>query len=628
MNFLPKGRTVIWVVSSGLACILVLLAIMQYRWSREVSEATSTRMLSSLRGAMMNFRQDLSRQLGLMCLELEPEASKPSPDARRLTHAMGSWESTNSLSNLVSNLYLVKSAEDERISLFHLLPAQGRLALVAWPPRLAKIRALIAADSASLHPQRSDTERSDRESSDRADQPPRDKRGPSRGLRIGAIDESIPMLVVPIGQNSHRSWLLLEIDQHVLAQSVYPQLAQHYFGESPDYDIAVIENDNENDNSGSPSKVFYSSNEGFGVEGLAGADATLNLFGPPSISKKTGEPPVEDLFPGSLMGKENAARELSNATGGMFGPIRFDPIPSGAEDPKWRIVARHRKGSVEAAVAELRRRNLEISFGVLLILATSLALILLTSQRAHRLATLQMDFVAGVSHELRTPVAAILSISDNLVDGIVDDRQQLERYGKLIRNQARQLNHLVEQVLRFSAARKATTSYTVRPVDIAEVVEAALENTFNLLTVSGFKVEQRIEPGLTPVDADFGALSQCLQNLITNAIKYGGDHRWIGIEARQANGEVLLTVKDRGIGIENQELKHIFEPFYRSPKVAETQIHGTGLGLALAKSFAEAMGGRLTVHSVLGEGSAFTIHLHQGTRPTELHSIDHADVHE
>ncbi len=594
MNFLPKGRFVIWAVSFALACILVLLAIMQYRWSREVSEATSTRMLSSLRGAMMNFRQDFSRQLGLMCLQLEPEASKPSPDARKLTQAMESWESTNSLSNLVSNLYLVKSADDEGILLFHLLPSQGRLGFVAWPPRLAKIRALIAADSASLHPQTSSA----------ADRPPSDKRGPRRAMmRIGGIDETVPMLVVPVGHNSHRSWLLLEIDPQVLAQSVYPQLAQHYFGESSDYDLAVIQNDN--DNPGSPSKLFYSSNEGFGTEGLA-ADATLNLFGPPSIRKQPGEPPVEDLFPGSLMGKESAIRELSNTTDGMFGPIRFDPIPSGTEGPQWRIVARHRRGSVEAAVAELRRRNLEISFGVLLVLAASLALILLTSQRAHRLATLQMDFVAGVSHELRTPVAAILSISDNLVDGIVDDRQHLER----------------------SAARKTTTRYTVRPVDIAEVVEEALQNTSNLLTASGFKVEQKIEPGLAPVDADFGALSQCLQNLITNAIKYGGDHRWVGIEARDTHGELRLTVKDRGIGIEKQELKHIFEPFYRSPKVAETQIHGTGLGLALAKSFAEAMGGRLTVLSVLGEGSAFTIHLLHCRRPTELSAIERANIQE
>ena len=89
----------------------------------------------------MNFRQDLSRQLGLMCLQLEPETSKPSPDARKLTQVMESWESTNSLSNLVSNLYLVKSTGDEGISLFHLLPTQGRLALVAWPPDLAKIHA-------------------------------------------------------------------------------------------------------------------------------------------------------------------------------------------------------------------------------------------------------------------------------------------------------------------------------------------------------------------------------------------------------------------------------------------------------------------------------------------------------
>src|SRR5262249_3707552 len=123
-----------------------------------------------------------------------------------------------------------------------------------------------------------------------------------------------------------------------------------------------------------------------------------------------------------------------------------------------------------------------------------------------------------------------------------------------------------------------------------------------------------VEPGLPPVAADFAALSQCLQNLITNAIKYGGDGHWLGVraDAYKESGvirEIEITVRDRGVGIAPAELKHIFEPFYRSPSVASSNVHGTGLGLPLARTVIEAMRGRLTVNSEPGRGSAFTIHL-------------------
>jgi two-component system sensor histidine kinase SenX3 len=109
------------------------------------------------------------------------------------------------------------------------------------------------------------------------------------------------------------------------------------------------------------------------------------------------------------------------------------------------------------------------------------------------------------------------------------------------------------------------------------------------------------------------AVSQCLQNLITNALKYGGRQRWLGIRARCAkNGdgaEIQISVSDRGTGIAASDLPHIFEPFYRSPSVVAAQIHGTGLGLAVARSIAEAMNGQLTVTTAPGLGSTFTLHL-------------------
>jgi two-component system phosphate regulon sensor histidine kinase PhoR len=149
---------------------------------------------------------------------------------------------------------------------------------------------------------------------------------------------------------------------------------------------------------------------------------------------------------------------------------------------------------------------------------------------------------------------------------------------------------------------------------VDEAIDAALENTAGLAKAAGIVVERRVEAGLPPAAADFAALSQCLQNLITNAVKYGSDGRWLGIaaSARRENGAVAgidLTVSDKGPGIEASEIKHIFEPFYRSPSVAGSNVHGTGLGLPLARTIVEAMRGSLTVASEPGRGSAFTIHL-------------------
>jgi signal transduction histidine kinase len=119
---------------------------------------------------------------------------------------------------------------------------------------------------------------------------------------------------------------------------------------------------------------------------------------------------------------------------------------------------------------------------------------------------------------------------------------------------------------------------------------------------------------LPQVTGDLSALSQCLQNLITNALKYGSEQHWIGIQTRLtehglSGKEIQISISDRGIGIDAADLPHIFEPFYRSPLVAAAQIHGTGLGLPLARSIAEAMKGELTVTSVPGRGSTFTLHL-------------------
>jgi signal transduction histidine kinase len=623
MNFLPKDRALTWAVPTVLAGVLIALAILQYHWSRQVSEAAATEIHLSLQNSMMNFRQDLATQLGAMCLELAGDADSSLPDPKGLTQRLDHLRRTSTAPGLVEDVYVWDERVVAESSLLRLLPSDGRFETIPWPSGFERARELLSSAPAgargsesashleekgfgsqspeSIHIQKSKPSSLARKGKRDLPLKPRALRE-SRQQIIAGIDQRIPLLIVPM-QHDDSSWLLVRLNPHFLEENILPQLALRYFGDgrASDYEIAVLSDRRPG------ARLLYSSDADFMKGGETNADAILNVFGPPGGPR---HPPL-DLFRFRPDAFQTAAQSSSQSFPGSA--VRFDPIDFGSDADGWQLAVRHRKGSLAAAVAALRLRNLEISFGVLLVLAISMALIIYTSQRARRLATLQMEFIAGVSHELRTPVAAILSISENIADGVVDNRDQLLRYGGLIRNQARQLNHLVEQVLRFAALQGKAT-YTIRQLQISDVIDEVLENMANLISAAGYRVELHIEPNLPAVQADFGVLSQCVQNLISNAIKYGGQNKWIGIRVTgtQVSGSaswVSVTVEDRGMGINEEELKHIFEPFYRSPQVVESKLHGTGLGLALAKGFAETMGGRLSVTSEAGKGSKFAIEL-------------------
>ncbi len=246
---------------------------------------------------------------------------------------------------------------------------------------------------------------------------------------------------------------------------------------------------------------------------------------------------------------------------------------------------------------------------------------------ALELARLQMDFVASVSHELRTPLSVICLAADNIADGLVDSKDQMSKYRSVIRNQSHQLTELVNQILLFASTQERHQQYVLRPLNVPELIQSVTDATAGLVKEAGFTVEEQIDPGLPEIMGDLPALSQCLQNLIVNAVKYGGDARWIGIRATLAEAEhhgrkeVRISIEDRGIGIAETEVHRIFEPFYRSSSVVTAQIHGTGLGLPVAKSIAESMGGSLSVESELGKGSTFSLHLPVNTGKMQTAAI-------
>lgn len=232
-----------------------------------------------------------------------------------------------------------------------------------------------------------------------------------------------------------------------------------------------------------------------------------------------------------------------------------------------------------------------------------------------QLARLQMEFVASVSHELRTPLAALSLAADNIADGLVKGEASVQNYGAAIQKEARRMSALVDEILLFASTEDRKKRYDLQPVQVSEMIGAVVSESKHLIQDADFMIDLQTEPNLPLVMVDPSAFAQCLQNLIENAIKYSSSSKWIGIRAFAATSEigvgreVRIAVSDRGIGIAESELADIFEPFYRSPRVSASQIHGTGLGLSLAKRIMETMGGKISVVSELSVGSTFVMHL-------------------
>jgi signal transduction histidine kinase len=621
MKSATKERLFLWVAVPALAAVLIALAVLQYRWSGQVSAATKAQMESNLQVSLLGFRQDFTRELGAVCLEVKSAADESgSVNPAKMIQQFRHWEQTASHPGLVAHIYFQQNSRHNQ--LLRLDPNLDQVATVPWPSEFEQLRQRLGEIS-SLSNQPVAIAMLQR----------RRRAAGQPGGRTGdvfipwAVDQSIPAVAYPLrqrdgdrkGDKVHPAvitWIIIQFNPSVIEKEVFPELAQKYFtGRAGlDYHVAVLEGGS------SRQHLMYSSGAGFGENNDLPMDASMNLFGP--LFRRGGPTgPGPELFvasprplPNERPAQSSDDRRDDRRNAGFDRLVRFEPFHYSSDQGVWEVVVKHQRGSVEAVVNSLRRRNLMVSFGVLVLLAVTMALIVIGAQRASRLARMQLDFVAGVSHEVRTPLAAISSAAENIAHGVVKDEQQLVRYGNSILKQSRQLTHLVEQVLLFAATQQSTRHYEVRPVDVGEVIDAVLESTSGIVAAARVSVERQIEPGLPPVNADFGALAQCLQNLITNAVKYGGNSRWLRVRAsaRKEKGiarEIEVSVEDKGIGISKKDIRHIFEPFYRSPAVTESQIHGTGLGLPLTRTLVEAIGGQLAAQSELGKGSSFTIRL-------------------
>jgi signal transduction histidine kinase len=230
-----------------------------------------------------------------------------------------------------------------------------------------------------------------------------------------------------------------------------------------------------------------------------------------------------------------------------------------------------------------------------------------TVEELRRLSALRADFVSLVSHELRSPMAAVIGAAQTLQARWRElEPQQREAFLGLIAQETNRLAALIGDVLDTSRIEAGTFSYSFADVDVAALVGDSVETAG--LGQDEVRVRADVAGELPHIRGDRARLRQVLANLIDNAVKYSPAGEEVEVRAYLENGSILVDVRDRGPGIAAEDQRLIFEKFGRVASNAQTKP-GTGLGLFIARSIAEAHGGGLAVESAPGRGAVFTLEL-------------------
>jgi signal transduction histidine kinase len=223
---------------------------------------------------------------------------------------------------------------------------------------------------------------------------------------------------------------------------------------------------------------------------------------------------------------------------------------------------------------------------------------------------MKSDFVSNVSHELRTPVASIRVFGELLRLGRAQDPEKVREYGAHIEDESRRLTRLIDNILDFSRIESGRKEYHFAEGDVRELVQAVVRTFEVRLAAEGFRIVIDERDGrLPPLWMDSDALSQAFQNLLDNAVKYSGTSREIVVTLSADNGDVVIAVRDHGIGIARDEQRKIFERFHRVGTDLVHDVKGSGLGLSIVHHIVAAHGGSVAVQSEPGHGSTFTMRL-------------------
>jgi two-component system, OmpR family, sensor histidine kinase SenX3 len=644
LRFLPAQRRIsaVTMLVGIVMLLLPALAWMQYQWLGQLSTAERERMQRTLRTAAAQFATEFDTELSRTLISLQVDgAVVRDHNWPAYAQRYSAWVNGAGEPRLLKDVWLVDTVPGTALpnpmsfEAAAPIPAE-RLQLrkwndqaltfedQAWPADLAGLRGELATRFTGMQVQRPRS------------QDPGLRRDPSLAINVGddyTLVAPVTLFDAPDGGGPPKISLLgftiVQLDPAVTRDTVLASLAaRHFHGNDneADYRVAVVEREN-------PSEVVWESEPGIAKIVTTAPDVKQPFMGPRpeqmivfARNLRGDSVPVPPPPPGPAPGAGSkpgihddiVVQIERDDRGGAGGGGRGRVITRAGQfttfEGRWLLMAQHRAGSLEAAVAAARMRNLMVSSSVLLLLTLAIGLIVVSARRAQELARQQMEFVAAVSHELRTPVSVIGAAAGNLADGVVGDPQRVRKYGETIQGEARRLGETVERVLQLAGIAAGSAAAARATVNPADLVDESIAACRSVIEHGGVNVEVSIADQLPNVAGDVTALRSALQNLISNAVKYGGDARWLRVSARLDSGigkqqRVLFSVEDRGLGIDPEDRKHIFDPFYRGRDAVSQQIQGSGLGLNLVLRIAEAHGGKVAVTSEPGKGSTFTLAL-------------------
>ena len=612
----------------GLLVLLGTLAALQYVWLGQISEAERERITRRLQTDTERFGEDFNREIQTAYVNFQTDESLwLDKDWTQFNERYDFWVKKTAYPNLIKDFYYIPKSPDGGVLEYDRQKREFKPGVLTDELREINAR---SADEKTFEP--IDEQRFvlvmgiyeaaktiDRIMVRREKNPPPEKPATNEPAK--------PRQPIPsrIELPERRGFLVIKLDEAVIRDQILPDLAKKHFPEN-DFRLSVVSRTGE--------KIFQT-----GEVTTAEANAPLfdltpdNLifFANRDLLPRTPERRADGVLVNQSQIRTHSfstvesetitvgkMQEKRQATGTFQLKLRDKQNPTtiiqtaNLPNPgNWTLSVQHSAGSLENFIAGTRNRNLGISFGILGLLAFSVLLVFVSAQRARVLAQRQIDFVSSVSHEFRTPLAVIYSAGENLADGVAREERQVSRYGDLIKAEGKKLSAMVEQILEFAGANSGRKKYDFREHDVSRIVSCALAECRALLDEKGFTVETELAENLPAVKADAGALSQAVQNLLVNSLKYSNGEKRIKISTGNGGGRVRIAVEDHGIGIAPKDLKHIFEPFFRAKAVVDEQISGNGLGLSLVRETVEAHGGKISAESELGKGSLFTIELPQ-----------------
>ena len=609
-------------LAATVAVLLPALAWLQYDWANQIAEADRDRSRRTLRAAANQFTSAVDAELARVSANLQLDGAmveRRDWDAYALRYE--SAVANAATAALVHQVWFIESrtdsSSDQRL-VAHLWHAERRsFDETAWPSDLTALRGQLqkfvetAGDDA--------LGRRERMAATAA-------LGDERTLVSPVVRMSMPKP----GETSERflpdvqvrGFTVVTLALDALTGDRLPALVAEHFPESADYRVAIVAKDG--------GRVVFESEPGAAEATAAAPDITASFLQPhvgpmmvfTRFDRRLGEERSGDGRPGGPPPPAPSPADVDlpdqpgNAVvsvielrdGDGRRSVRARTINHG--QGHWDLRVQHRAGSLDAAVAASRRRNLSLSGGVLLLLGVAVALIAVSARRAQALARQQLEFVAAVSHELRTPVAVINSAAANLADGVVGDPIRVKRYGATIQTEARRLGETVERVLQLAGLGSGRPLPTA-PVSMAGLVRDVVQQSSLDAERAGVDVHVQIANDLPSILGDAGTLQSAVQNLVGNAIKYAGDDRWVEVRVTASGSgrerEVRIAVEDHGPGLDADERQLVFEPFYRGRTAVANQTQGSGLGLSLVRRIADAHGGRVELATETGQGSTFTI---------------------